>query len=82
MRRREVQSFQLKLSDLKEYEIERQKMIEKRTQDAMTTPITGPAPIVKVGPKPKQEVRDRIGMKNWGVWVLQLAIITNTLFNW
>lgn len=63
MRRREIQSFPLKLSDLKEYEPVR---LERRNQDnaAMITPVTGPPPLVKIGPKSKQEVRERLGFKS------------------
>lgn len=74
MRKRELQSFQLKLSDLKEYEAARQELLDSRNQQdnsGLATPITGPAPIVKVGPKTKQDVRERLGFKSWNVRLYQ-----------
>lgn len=67
MRRRELQSFNLKLSDLKQYEairLERMENKSKKSQEgcsATLTPIRQP-PIVKYGPKSKHEIEKRIGM--------------------
>lgn len=63
MRRREIQSCTLKLNDLKEYEAVRQtreigKMQDKTVLNAGSTPH----PLVKYGPKTKQEVRERLGL--------------------
>lgn len=64
MRRRELQSFTLKLSDLKEYEAVRQER-ESNKADVSNTSLP-PMKIVfpKWGPKSKQEVRERIGLKS------------------
>lgn len=66
MRKREIQSFSLKLSDLKEYETLRQERNDTKTVDKnVETPITTvPPPIVKVGPKTKQEIRERLGFQS------------------
>lgn len=64
MRRRDIQSFTLKLSDLKEYEQVRQDRSDKKSQEKPPTdgsPIFSPQ---KYGPKTKQEIRERIGLKN------------------
>lgn len=65
MHRRELQSFSLKLSDLKEYEKAREERAElnKSTKTNADSPGS-PIKLVKYGPKSKQEVRDRIGMKS------------------
>lgn len=65
MRRREIQSFSLKLSDLKEYEKAREERAElnKSAKSSSESP-SSPIKLVKYGPKSKQEVRDRIGMKS------------------
>lgn len=65
MRRREIQSFSLKLGDLKEYEKAREERAElnKSTKSSSGSP-SSPVKLVKYGPKSKQEVRDRIGMKS------------------
>lgn len=65
MRRREIQSFSLKLSDLKEYEKAREERAElnKSTKSNSGSP-NSPIKLVKYGPKSKQEIRDRIGMKS------------------
>ena len=70
MRRREIQNFNLKLSDLKEYESAKQERIAKNNPDAntskseMKTPgITISAQLFpKIGPKSKQDIRNRIGL--------------------
>lgn len=71
MRRREIQSFTLKLSDLKEYETIRQERIESKNPqpnktDGDSSPERSPMkiPLLKWGPKSKQEVRERIGLKS------------------
>lgn len=68
MRRREMQSFTLKLSDLKEYETARAERLESKSANASKSNApaspSSPLKLVKYGPKSKQEVRDRIGMKN------------------
>lgn len=69
MRRREIQSFTLKLSDLKEYEVARQERAESKQQNkdenaTMATPSTQVKSLTKFGPKSKQEVRERIGLKS------------------
>lgn len=63
MRRREIQCFTLKLSDLKEYETVRQERVEKKAQQTKSDNTNSPAKLVKYGPKSKQEVRERIGLK-------------------
>lgn len=68
MRRREIQSFTLKLSDLKEYEAVRQERMETKPKsnklessiDSERVPVKLNLP--KWGPKSKQEVRERIGL--------------------
>lgn len=70
MRRREIQSFTLKLSDLKEYEAVRQERSEIKAQQIKNEPESSPerSPmkiyLPKWGPKSKQEVRERIGLKS------------------
>lgn len=63
MRRRELQSFQIKLNDLKEYEAARQERADKRSEkvksESSPSEVT---PIVKPGPKCLKEVRERIGL--------------------
>lgn len=64
MRRREIQSFTLKLSDLKEYDAIRQE--RNKAEESMSperSPMRLPA-LTKWGPKSKQEVRERIGLKS------------------
>lgn len=68
MRRREIQSFTLKLSDLKEYETVRQERLDtkaqqNRAESAGVTPES-PMKLPKWGPKSKQEIRERIGLKS------------------
>lgn len=84
MRRRDIQSFGLKLNDMKEYEAVRLERLAARAQaeaaaaagrsDLMATdtetPIgqtkvggqQQPPPLVKYGPKSKQEIRERLGL--------------------
>lgn len=68
MRRRELQSFTLKLSDLKEYEAVRQERESKLQQSKANDTNTSISPmkvvLPKWGPKSKQEVRERIGLKS------------------
>lgn len=68
MRRREIQSFTLKLSDLKEYENvrqERESKVQQNKDESTSTATPGqPKPLAKFGPKSKQEVRERIGLKS------------------
>lgn len=68
MRRRELQSFTLKLTDLKEYEAVRQERDSKLQQnkaDASTSSISPmKVNLPKWGPKSKQEIRERIGLKS------------------
>lgn len=61
MRRREIQSFTLKLNDLKEYEEVRQERLENRPQNK-TDHSCGLIP--KWGSKTKQEIRERVGLKS------------------
>lgn len=67
MRKREIQSFSLKLNDLKEYEAVRQERNKQREKaDGLasgTEPVSAQTqPISKFGPKSKQEIRERIGL--------------------
>lgn len=69
MRRREIQSFTLKLSDLKEYETVRQERLDSKEQqnkaeNTGVTPERSPMKLPKWGPKSKQEIRERIGLKS------------------
>lgn len=69
MRRREIQSFTLRLSDLKEYEAARQERSESKSQQNKTdnsnmTPDSPMKLVPRWGPKSKQEIRERIGMKS------------------
>lgn len=70
MRKREIQSFALKLNDMKEYEAMRLERAAARAvaenngnHQLMATDETpvGPPPLVKFGPKSKQEIRERLG---------------------
>lgn len=64
MRRRELQSFTLKLSDLKEYEAIRQERDQNKADTTNTTVSPMKVVLPKWGPKSKQEVRERIGLKS------------------
>lgn len=64
MRRREIQSFTLKLSDLKEFEAIRQERQESRSHVNDMTPESPMKTVAKWGPKSKQEIRERIGLKS------------------
>lgn len=66
MRKREIQSFSLKLIDLKEYEMVRQDRNDANNQvkELETPTTTAPPPIIKIGPKTKQEIRERLGLNN------------------
>lgn len=68
MRRREIQSFTLKLNDLKEYDdAVRQERLENRANQNKieNSSITdSPMKLPRWGPKSKQEVRERIGLKS------------------
>lgn len=73
MRKRDIQSFTLKLNDIKEYEAMRMERAMVRAMDTAAvhqrmatdeTPVSGPKvppPLVKFGPKSKQEIRERLG---------------------
>lgn len=70
MRRREIQSFTLRLSDLKEYEVARQersmenKSQQNKTDNVNMTPDSPMKLASRWGPKSKQEIRERIGIKS------------------
>lgn len=70
MRRREIQSFTLKLSDLKEYDAVRQersdniKSNQNKTDNTNMTPDSPMKLVPSWRPKTKQEIRDRIGMNS------------------
>lgn len=68
MRRREIQSFTLKLSDLKEYEaVSQERKESNKSHKADCTIMTPDSPMKLVprwGPKTKQEIRERIGMSS------------------
>lgn len=70
MRRREIQSFTLKLSDLKEYDAVRQERLENtkshqnKADNSNMTPDSPMKLVPRWGPKTKQEIRERIGMNN------------------
>lgn len=68
MRKRELQSFVVKLSDLKEYEAVRHERLETKYIDKTTSEssMTQTAPIVKFGPKSQKEIRERIGLSS--IW--------------
>lgn len=72
MRRREIQSFSLKLSDLKEYDVVRQERLERKIEEKLgnasatpDSPMKVPSSMPRWGPKSKQEIRERIGLKSW-----------------
>jgi hypothetical protein len=60
MRRRELQSFTLKLSELKEYE---QIRAERNAHKTEKQKCTNDTPIVKAGPKSTKEIRERVGLE-------------------
>lgn len=73
MRKREIQSFTLKLKDLNEYDVVRQersaaklqqKLSERKESDSVETVQRQDTPIAKYGPKSKQEIHQRIGFIN------------------
>lgn len=64
MRRRELQSFTLKLSDIKEYEAVRQERESNKADITNASPSPMKVILPKWGPKSKQEVRERIGLKS------------------
>lgn len=66
MRKREFQSFTLKLSDLSEYEAVREQRLKKNTTGTKSnesTPSFIPS-LVKYEPKTKQEIRARLGIQD------------------
>lgn len=64
MRRREIQSFSLKLSDLKEYEDARQARNDAiKTRDKSNV-STDSQNLPSFGPKSKQTIQERIGFVN------------------
>lgn len=67
MRKREIQSFTLKIGDLKEYEVIRDERANAKKQlnesnAAETSKDQLNAPLFKTGPKSKQEIKERLGM--------------------
>lgn len=70
MRRREIQSFTLKLSDIKEYEAVRHersqsiKSQQNKDDNAVMTPDSPMKLAPRWGPKTKQEIRERIGLNS------------------
>lgn len=60
MRKREYQSFTLKISDLKEYEAAKQERSDSRTNAPKNVDGTS----TKFGPKNANEIRERIGLKS------------------
>lgn len=65
MRKRDLQSFQLKLSDLKEYETVKTanntaKEAEKNT--GRSIPVSEFKYFTQTGPKTNKEIRERIGL--------------------
>lgn len=67
MLKREIQSFSLKLSEIKEYELVRQeRLVARQLKEGNNENVQNEGalqvPIIKVGPKSKQEIRDRIGL--------------------
>lgn len=62
MRKREYQSFTLKLTDLKEYEA----VAKERAESKMTAAAVKLADGIstKFGPKSANEIRERIGLKS------------------
>lgn len=67
MRKRDLQSFSLKLADLKEYEAVQKERIEakrlaKAQEGCSSATLTSDPPLAKYGPKSKQEIEKRIGM--------------------
>lgn len=61
MRKREYQSFTLKLSDLKEYEIAQKERAERKLAESAAK--VADAPSTKYGPKTANEIRETIGAK-------------------
>lgn len=64
MRRRNIQSLSVKLNDLKEYDQMKQEKAQKYeasgpaiVQSQPTQPL-----LTKIGPKSKQEIRERLGL--------------------
>lgn len=69
MRRREIQSFTLKLSELKEYESVRNERLETKSHlnKNTNTNMAQDSPMKlasKWGPKSKHEIHERIGMNS------------------
>lgn len=67
MRKREFQSFTLKLSDLHEYEVVREERLKKITDTGAKSNDSSSSFLqtaVKYGPKTKQEIRARLGIKD------------------
>lgn len=68
MRKREYQSFALKLTDLTEYEAVREERAKKKAGDKPTdSTSTLSVQPTKYGPKSKLEVQERIGLKKWNL---------------
>lgn len=64
MRRREIQSFSLKLSDLKEYEDARQARQETAKKDKDNSGTDRFPALAGFGPKSRQQIQERIGFVN------------------
>jgi len=66
MRKRELQRFVVKLSDLKEYEAVRHERLETKYLDKTNSEssMTQTTPIVKFGSKTQKEIRERIGLSS------------------
>lgn len=62
MRKREYQSFTLKLDDVKEYEAARKERAESKMNEAAAKLADGLS--TKFGPKSASEIRERIGFKS------------------
>lgn len=62
MRKREYQSFTLKLTDLKEYELAQKERAESKMNAAAVKHSDGISS--KFGPKSASEIRERIGLKS------------------
>ncbi|CRK89679.1 CLUMA_CG003483, isoform A [Clunio marinus] len=62
MKRMELQSFYLKLNELKEYDHAKAERGERIPKDEATNPQTSAEKPLTKGPKTKQEIQTRIGL--------------------
>lgn len=62
MKRMELQSFYLKLNELKEYDQAKQERQEAKKDDTLSIQLSPPAEKPTKGPKTKQEIQTRIGL--------------------